>query len=144
MTGSPSYDRASGPLPLAMRLGAVLVGLPALAVLGFALTELGYGVVEREGMAVGVALFLGAYGGGLVAGAVLLLRRRSAARSPLVLAQLLHLGIAWNMRDAPTTPVAIALAASALSALVLLMWPSTTAVLMAADGGAGEEPDRVS
>ncbi|MFW6775615.1 hypothetical protein ACOACO_15130 [Nocardioides sp. CPCC 205120] len=144
MTDSPSYERASGPLPLAMRLGAALVGLQALAVLGFALTELGYGVVEREGLAIAVALFLGAYGAGLVAGAVLLLRRRSSARSPLVLAQLLHLGIAWNMRDAPTTPVAVALAAGSVAALVLLMWPSTTAVLMAAEGGTGEEPDRVA
>lgn len=122
--------------PISLWAAVVLVGAQGAAVLVYAASELVYGVWERSGMAMAVALFLGAYGAGLGAAAWFLLKRRSSARAPIVLAQLLHLGIAWNARGEPLTPYA--LAAAWLSALTLLavMWPSTTRVLSA---GLGED-----
>lgn len=132
-TVDPTAAPAPGPVPVALRLGVGVIGLQTLVVVGYALTELVYGAVERSGTAVAVALFLGAYGVGIGWAAWLLLRCRSSARSPLVLAQLLHLGLAWNMRDEPTTLAGVALAVSAVLALAGLFWRSSHRWLLDGD-----------
>ena len=60
--------------------------------------------------------------------------RESWARSPVVLAQLLQLGVAWSFRQEPTTWVAVALAVVAWAAMWLAsseQWP----VLLGGVGG---------
>jgi hypothetical protein len=56
---------------------------------------------------------------------------RRWARGPVVMAQLIQLGLAWNFRDDPTTLVAIGLAAAALVVVAGLLHPATTEVLEA-------------
>ncbi|GAB3090438.1 hypothetical protein [Nocardioides zeae] len=132
-----------GPVPTALRIGVGVIALQALVVVGYALTELVYGAVERSGTAVAVAVFLGAYGVGIGWAAWLVLQCRSSARSPLVLAQLLHLGLAWNMRDEPTTLAAVVLAVSAVLALLALFWRSSHRWLLAGDPDAAGPLQRV-
>lgn len=56
-------------------------------------------------------------------------RARRWARGPVVMAQLIQLGLAWNFRDAPTTLIAVGLAAVGLVVIAGLLHPSTTRVL---------------
>ncbi|MDQ1103286.1 hypothetical protein [Nocardioides zeae] len=142
-TVDPTAAPSPGPVPAALRVGIAVVGLQALVVVGYALTELVYGAVERSGTAVAVAVFLGAYGVGIGWAGWLVLQCRSSARSPLVLAQLLHLGLAWNMRDEPTTLAAVALAGSAVLALVALFWRSSHRWLLDGDPDAAGPSQRV-
>lgn len=139
----PTTEPRPGPVPAALRAGVGVIALQALVVVGYALTELVYGVVERSGTGAAVALFLGAYGVGIGWAAWLVLQCRSSARSPLVLAQLLHLGLAWNARDEPTTLAAIALAVSAVAALLGLFWRSSHRWLLDGDPDAAGPTERV-
>ena len=60
------------------------------------------------------AVFFLGYGAGLLLCAWQLTRRASWARSPVILAQLIQLGLAWSFWGGDTTLVAIALAVVAL------------------------------
>ena len=64
------------------------------------------------------------YGAGLLFCAWQLTRGQSWARSPVVLAQLLQLGVAWSFRGGDTTWVAICLAVVALVTLAGLAAPA--------------------
>lgn len=54
---------------------------------------------------------------------------RRWARGPVVMAELIQLGLAWNLRGGETTLVAVALAVVALLVLGGLLHAATTAVL---------------
>jgi len=54
---------------------------------------------------------------------------RRWARGPVVMAELIVLGLAWNLRGGETTLVAVALAVVALVAIGGLLHPATTALL---------------
>lgn len=54
---------------------------------------------------------------------------RRWARGPVVMAELIVLGLAWNLRGGETTVVAVALAVVALVAIGGLLHPATTALL---------------
>lgn len=125
---------------------AFLAGLQALGLVGYGLAEIGYGVARTSGTGIAVGLFLGAYGVAIGLGVRFLLLRRSTARAPLVCAQLLHLGLAWNMRDAPLTPYAIGLALWAVLLVAALLAPGTTRDLTVAEeeGPEGAPPPGVA
>jgi len=72
-------------------------------------------------------LFFTAYAAGLLLCAWQVNRCTPWARSPLVLAQLIQLGIAWGFRDTPT--VAIGLAAVAAIVLAGLFHPASMRAL---------------
>ncbi|MDT9593704.1 hypothetical protein RDV89_11540 [Nocardioides zeae] len=142
MSASPTPEPAAStpsdpPVPTTLRVATVAVAVQALVAVGLAVSELGFGAFEGSGTAVAVAVFLGAYGVGLGWAARLLHRGRLSARSPLVLAQLLHLGIAWNMRSAPLTAYAVALAALAVLTLAALLARPSTRFLLAGE----EDPE---
>jgi hypothetical protein len=80
---------------------------------------------SRLVMGATTAIFFLAYGAGLMWCARVVLLRRSWARSPMVFAQALWIGVAWSFRGAPTTWVAVALVASAAVAIGGLLHPST-------------------
>jgi len=95
-----------------------------------------YGVLEaasvssgRVTMGVTTAAFFLLYGGGLVVCGWALWRRGSWARGPVVFAQLLQLGIAWNFRGGDTTVIAIGLAVVALVVVVGVLHPASTQAL---------------
>ena len=83
---------------------------------------------ERVGMGVGVTLFLLVIGAGLLWAAWRVTEGDAWARSPLVFAQLIQLGLAWNFRgDPPWLTPAIALPAVAV--LAALLAPPVTRAL---------------
>jgi hypothetical protein len=131
---SPDVDVPSArPLPL---LVATLVAVAQGAVLAvYAVLEAFSVTGGRAAMGVTTSLFFAFAGAVLVGCGVAVLRRISWARSPLVLAQLIALGLAWSFRGGSTTGVALGLGAAALVVLVGLLHPRSIAWLAPADEG---------
>lgn len=112
-------------------LAAVVVLVEALALLGFAGAEV---VAEpSRPMTYATAGLLTAYALGQAWAALLLLKHRIGARGPLVVTQLIQLGLAWNSRDSELAWLSPVLAIAAVVALVALLSPSTTRALVAAE-----------
>ena len=80
---------------------------------------------QRLTMGVTTAGFFAGYGAALLLFAWSVRQGRSWARSPIVLAQLIQLGIAWSFRGGDTTLVAVALAVVALVVVVGLLHPAS-------------------
>ncbi len=117
------------PNPAPLIAAASLVALEAVLLLGYAVLELVSVSSDRVALAVTTSLFFAAYGGLLLACARAITRGRSWGRSPIVLAQLIQLGVAWSFRGADTTLVAIALAVVAVVVLAGLLAPSSVDAL---------------
>jgi len=117
------------PNPAPLVVAASLVAVEALVLLGYAVLELASISSDRAAVAVTTSLFFAAYGALLIAAALAVTRGRSWARSPIVLAQLIQLGVAWSFRGGDTTLVAIALAVVAVVVLAGLLAPSSVDAL---------------
>jgi len=96
----------------------------------------GYGVVlvtavrsERLAMGVTTPLFFLLYGAGLAYCAWAVTRLHSWARAPLVLAQLIQLGVAWSFRGGTSTLVTVTLALVALVVLAGVFHPASLEAL---------------
>lgn len=110
-------------------LASAVVVAEALVVLALAVADLANISGERLGLGIGVAIFFGSYGVGQLVAVVLLNRGVAGARGPLVLTQLIQLGLAWNLRDVDFGDVGIpgisaALVVSAAVVLICLLAPS--------------------
>lgn len=107
---------------------AAIVLVEAAAFLVLAAAELLDLTSSRAGLGLGVALFLTVIGAGLLWAAWRVTEGDSWARSPLVFAQLVQLGLAWNFRGDPAwlTP---AIAVPALVVLACLLAPPVTRAL---------------
>jgi hypothetical protein len=128
----PTPSRTPTPLLVAAVVVAVQgVGLVVLAVVG--LVDL---VPSRIEVGVSVSVFFAVYGAALVACAWALVRRRGWARGPVMLTQLIQLGLAWNTREDPL--LAVPLAVTALVALVAMVQPASMQALL---GVPDEEPE---
>ncbi|WP_134768628.1 hypothetical protein [Nocardioides sp. 1609] len=113
--------------PLPLTLSAVLVGVQGVAMIVLALLavlDVGGDQVE---IGLSVAIFFGAYGGALVAAAVGLTKQRGWARGPVLITQLIQIGIAWNVRDVPL--LAVPLAVMGVVTIVLMVQPASIAAL---------------
>ncbi len=108
--------RADNPPPLTVAVSLAAVQGAMLVLLG--LLEVASLNADRLTMGATTAVFFAVAGVGLGTCAWFLHRRSSWARSPIVLAQLIQLGLAWSFRAAPTTWLAVVLAAVALVVLV--------------------------
>ena len=124
--------------PPPLVVAASLTAVEGLVLLGYAVLELASISSDRVAVALTTALFFAAYGGLLVAAAWALTQRRSWARSPVVLAQLIQLGVAWSFRGGSTTGVAVVTALVAVVVLVGLFVPSSLAALSDPDSDANE------
>ncbi len=111
--------------PRSLLIASVLVAIQGALLTAYAVLELLNLSSSRLLMGVTTAVFFFAYGAGLMWCARAVLLRRAWARSPMVFAQVLWLGIAWSFREAPTTWVALVLTGSAVTALVGLLHPAT-------------------
>jgi hypothetical protein len=115
------------PPPLVVAAGlAALEGLLVLA----------YGVVlavdihsDRVAMGVTTSFFFILLGAVLVACGWYLVRGRTWARSPVVVVQVIALGLAWNFLGGSTTWISVALAAVAVVVLVGLLHPASVEAL---------------
>ena len=117
------------PNPAPLVVAASLVAVEALVLLGYAVLELVNISSGRAAVALTTSLFFAAYGALLIAAALAVTRGRSWARSPIVLAQLIQLGVAWSFRGGDTTLVAVGLAVVAVVVLAGLLAPSSVDAL---------------
>ncbi len=124
MSDSPRFD---APAPLL--LAAALTALEGLVIGGYAVLELVSLSSGRVTMGVTTAVFFAAYAAGLLGCAWQLTRCAAWARSPVLLAQLIQLGLAWNFREGDTLPVAVGLAVVSVAVLVGLFHPASMRAL---------------
>ena len=125
--------RPSPKRPAPLIVAASLVAVEGLLLLVFAVLEVANLDADRVTMGATTSIFFAAYGAGLLLCAWSLVRGHSWARSPVVLTQLIGLGLAWSFRGGDTTGVAIAIAVVAAIVLVGLFHPASLAAL--ADDG---------
>ena len=133
-----SVRTRSNPAPLVV--AASLVAVEGLLLLGYAVLELASISADRAAVALTTAVFFAAYGLLLLAAAWAVTHGRSWARSPIVLAQLIQLGVAWSFRGGETTAVAIAIAVVALVVLVGILLPSSIDALAEQEEHEGQQP----
>lgn len=139
---------AAGPRPRRLTYAAALSALEGLALLVggvwmlvFGLT--GDGVDRQTGITGGITVLVLALLPLLAARGLLL--RRSWSRGPAVITQILALPVAYNLlqADSVAIPAGIALAAVAVTSLVLLVNPATTRALgIKGPGRTGETRQR--
>jgi len=129
-TRSP-YSRHGTPAPLAAAAG--LTFIQGLLTFAFGLTEVFSLDRDRLVMGLSTGLFFLAYGAGLTLCAWGMNTLRPWSRGPVLLAQLIWLGLAWNFRTGSTLPVAIFLAVLAALVLAGLLHPRSIDALEHAD-----------
>src|SRR4051812_45688945 len=119
------------PPPLVVAAGLVIIEGVLL---------LGYGVLEavhidsaRAAMGVTTAAFFVILAAALITCGWLVLHGRAGARSPIVVAQVMFLGLAWSFRGGSTTWVAIGLAVVAGVVLAGLFHPASVDALTEGD-----------
>jgi hypothetical protein len=105
--------------PAPLVVAASLVAVEGLMLALLAVIELGNLSSERLTMGVTTTVFFVAYGALLVWSARAVARHQSWARSPIVLTQLILLGLAWNNRDTPAVAIALVVVAVVVIAGVL-------------------------
>jgi hypothetical protein len=119
-TRSP-YSPYGAPAPLAVAAGMTLI--EGLLIVLFGISEFFNVDSDRLVMGLSTAVFFLVYGGVLLACARGLHTVRSWARGPVLLSQLILLGLAWSFKDGDTLPIAIGLAVAAVIVLAGLLHP---------------------
>ena len=123
-------DRAAphgAPPPLVV--AASLAALEAFVLAALGVLELASLRSVRLTMGVTTAAFFLAAAAGLAWCAWSLWKVRRWARGPVVMVQLIQLGLAWNLWAGSTKPLSAGLAVVALVAMVGLLHPASTAAL---------------
>lgn len=123
-------QRSPGPRPVnppPLTAAASLVVVQAVVLLILAVLETANLDDERRSLGLSTTVFFAAYGVVLLAAAWGLHRRASWARGPVLITQLIMLGLAWNMRE--HVVVAIALLVCALIVLAGMLHPDTLEAL---------------
>ena len=115
--------------PAPLVVAASLVAVEGGMLLMYAAMELGSLSSQRLTMGLTTAVFFAAYGGALLYCTWQLTRGHSWARSPVVLAQLIQLGVAWSFRGGETTWVAVSLAVVAVIVLAGVLHPASVDAL---------------
>ncbi|WP_148614843.1 hypothetical protein [Nocardioides rubriscoriae] len=114
--------------PTPLLVAAVLVALQGVGLVVLAVVGLLDVVSSRVEVGVSVAVFFAVYGATLLACAWALTRRHGWARGPVLLTQLIQLGIAWNVRG--NLLLAVPLAVVALVTLVAVLQPASIRALL--------------
>ncbi len=112
-----------------LRIVAVIVFAEALAALAFSITEFAHVDTRRPTVAVTTGAFVLLYAVGLGLSAYGAYRLRRWCRSPIVLTQLIQLGLAWSFLGGATTWISVALAVPAVAVLVVVFLPGSTQLL---------------
>jgi hypothetical protein len=115
------------PSPLVVAAG--LVAVEGVLMLGYGVLEAADVHADRAAMGVTTALFFAVLGAALIGCAWLVVRGRAWARSPIIVAQVMFLGLAWSFLGGATTWVSISLAVVAVIVLVGLLHPSSVDAL---------------
>jgi hypothetical protein len=121
------YSRYGAPPPLVVAAGLTLV--EGLLTVMYGIGEAVHLTSDRIVMGVTTSVFFVAYGAAMMLCAWGLNRLKTWARGPVLLAQLIWLGLAWNFREGDTLPLAIGLAVPAAIVLVGMLVPSSVDAL---------------
>jgi hypothetical protein len=113
--------------PAPLTVAASLVAIQGGLLLVFAVLELASISSDRVSLGVSTAIFFVIYGVVLLLCAWALTRQQGWARGPVLLTQLIQLGLAWNLRD--TVLVAVLLLVAALIVLAGMLHPASIAAL---------------
>jgi hypothetical protein len=113
----------------AMRAAAVVVCVEAATLIGLGVAEIF--AIDSDRVALGVTntVFFMLYGFVLLLCARALIGASSWSRSPIVLTQVIQLGVAWSFAGGETVWVAALLAVLGVAVLAVMLAPSTTEVL---------------
>ena len=120
-------DGSEVPAPLVV--AASLAGLEGLLVLAYAVVLAADIHSDRVAMGVTTSLFFGLLAAVLVACAWFVVHARTWARSPIVVTQVIALGLAWNFLGGSTTWLSVILAVVAVVVLAGLLHPASIEAL---------------
>jgi cell division protein FtsW (lipid II flippase) len=123
------HDAHGRTQPSPLVVAASLVAVEGVLLVAYAVLEAADVHADRAAMGVTTALFFAALGAALMVCAWLVVRGRAWARSPIVVAQVMFLGVAWSFLGGATTWVSVALAVVAVVVLVGLLHPSSVDAL---------------
>jgi len=126
---TPHSSSEPGARRLLLRLAALVCLGEVAALLVLAVIEVATLSSNRLVAGITTSVFFLLYALGLGAAAVALVAVRGWARAPLMLSQLIQLGLAWSFHGPDTDWVATLLAVSAIVVVVVLVLPSTTVAL---------------
>ncbi|WP_108345088.1 hypothetical protein [Nocardioides currus] len=119
-----SDERPAGaPAPLVT--AAAVTAVEGLLLLALAVLEIASLTGGRLTMGLTTSLFFAAFGALLVACGWLITHGHTWARGPILLAQLIALGLAWNLRGGETTIISVALGIVALVVIAGMLHPQT-------------------
>ena len=130
-------EQTDNPPPLTV--AASLVAVQGMVLLLLAVLEGADLTSGRMAMGLSTAAFFAAFGVALLLAAAGLWQRRSWARGPVLIGQLISLGLAWSLRE--HWPVAVALALVAAVVLAGLLHPDSIEALEGASGQASDSSD---
>ncbi|EON24641.1 hypothetical protein CF8_1392 [Nocardioides sp. CF8] len=88
----------------------------------------------RLTMGLTTAVFFAAFGLLLLACGWLITRGHTWTRGPILLAQLIALGLAWNLRGGETTLISVAIGVVALIVIAGMLHPASIEAINDADG----------
>jgi hypothetical protein len=117
--------------PTSLKVVAGIAALQGLLMVGLAVAELASFNSARFEMGVTTALFFAAAGVALLVCARGLWQARPWGRGPVLFAQLVQLGLAWNLRDGQFLWLAVVMAVVALVAIGCLVQKQSIAALEA-------------
>ncbi len=117
--------RRTLPAPLTVAASVVVIQGTLLVVL--AGVELAHVSSQRITLGVSTAVFFLVYGVLLVVCAIALTRRHGWTRGPVLITQLIQLGLAWNLREVGL--VALMLVAAALIVIAGMLHPASIEAL---------------
>lgn len=126
-------DRPADGPPLPLVVAVLVVGLEAVLLVGYGLAQVPAFTTGRATMVATSVVFFVVYGGALGWFAWLLHRLRSWTRAPVVLAQLIQIGVAWSFRGGSTSLLAAGLLALAVVVLVGIFHPASLRAVERAD-----------
>lgn len=122
-------DAGPGRAPAPLLVAASLTAVQGMLTLLFAVVEIASTDRERLVMGGSTALFFAIYAVTLLVCARGLQKCHSWARGPVLLSQLIWLGIAWNFRDSDFTVLAVFAALAAAVVIAGLVHPASTDAL---------------
>lgn len=119
-------DDVQGPsAPPPLVVAASLVAVEGVLVLAYGVLEAVHLHADRAAMGVTTSLFFVLLGSGLVGCGWLMVRGRPWARGPVMVAQVMFLGLAWSFLGGATTWVSVGMALVAGLVLAGLLHPAS-------------------